>query len=135
MAVQEVPRETRPTLEDEHEHCPCVERLTVAAHRFEEEARQATFEVERLQRENGALARVYALAEEALRGRTARMHDAESQVTTLEWQLSEANKEIERLHAPPHGPTAYSDTGQYDDGGKWADLQSDTEAIDGDQVL
>jgi hypothetical protein len=29
MAVQEVPRETRPTLEDDHEHCPCVERLRV----------------------------------------------------------------------------------------------------------
>jgi hypothetical protein len=92
-------------------------------------------EVERLQRENGALARTYALSEEKLRQRTEAMNDAQSEVTTLEWQLSEATKEIERLQAPPHGPTAYSDTGEYDDGGKWADLQSDTEAIDGDQVL
>jgi len=38
-----------------------------------------------------------ALGSEALRGRTARMHDAESQVATLEWQLSEATKAAEQF--------------------------------------
>jgi DNA repair exonuclease SbcCD ATPase subunit len=61
--------------------------------------REHVAEVERLQREIRLLARMYALSEEKLRERTERSNDAESQVTTLEWQLSEANKEIERLRA------------------------------------
>jgi predicted RNase H-like nuclease (RuvC/YqgF family) len=54
-------------------------------------------EVEQLQRENGALARVYALAEEKLRERTETLNDAQSEVTTLEWKLSEASKAAEQF--------------------------------------
>jgi chromosome segregation ATPase len=84
------------------------------------QAERLAHEVQRLQRENGALARTYALSEEKLRERTesgvdaivdaviergsptldrilAERDDARSEVITLEWQLSEANKEIDRL--------------------------------------
>jgi chromosome segregation ATPase len=65
-------------------------------HRERDELRA---EAERLQRENGALARMYALSEEKLRQRTEAMNDAQSEVTSLAWGLSEATKEIERLQA------------------------------------
>jgi chromosome segregation ATPase len=42
-------------LKVEREHVAEIERLTVAAHRFEEEARQATFEAERLRADNEVL--------------------------------------------------------------------------------
>jgi chromosome segregation ATPase len=83
-----------------------VERLTQlleterrVAHMIAMEHKKDAAEVERLRRENGALARTYALSEGKLRERTERSNDAESQVTTLEWQLSEATKEIGRLRA------------------------------------
>lgn len=53
--------------------------------------------VERLQRENGALARTYALAEEKLRERTEALNEVLAQNERFDKRYRDAEDEVERL--------------------------------------
>jgi tRNA C32,U32 (ribose-2'-O)-methylase TrmJ len=66
-----------------------VERLTLADRQWADHVKRLSEENERLQRENGSLARMSALTAEKLRERTGRLNQAEAEVKRLRGVLDE----------------------------------------------